>query len=385
MNGTELETERMAVWKALAIFAVSRAVILLAILFAATRIPPPSTYGTWNVGAGWWHWLLRWDSGYYLSIAQNGYTYDGDSSHFQTVVFFPGYPILIRGLALVCGVGFPQAAVVASNLCSLGAILLLFQLVKRHWDAGTATATVAVVSFFPASLFLSAAYSEGPALLLTVLFFTLLLNRRFMWAAVCAGCISAARPTGVLLTLPMVFEIWSHFKRRVSLRFLSCAAAATAAACSGLLAFSAYCWIRFQDPLLFIHARGAWALGRTEAPGAVAWNQVTAGVSNAIWPNYSDPWIFIGCAALLGLGWKRLPVSMRVYSVATLLFLVVARVFGPEGFTSANRYLLLLFPCFIALACYLRDRIWLLVPVVAGMAVFLFMYSALFVQWYWAG
>jgi Gpi18-like mannosyltransferase len=117
---------------------------------------------------------------------------------------------------MISGLTLPFAAVLASNACSLAAILLLFNLVKGIWGSDTATAATAIFSFFPASLFLSAGYSEGPALLLTVGFFILLLRRRFALAAVCAGCMSAARPTEVLLAVPLGYEIWEHFKRRLS-------------------------------------------------------------------------------------------------------------------------------------------------------------------------
>ena len=366
------ETQRLLVLKALIVFAASRAVILTAILFATAHMSSSGIPGTWNASTGWWHWLLRWDSGYYLSIAQNGYTYDGNPAHFQSVVFFPGYPILIRGFALTFGLTIARTSVLVSNLCSCAAILAPFRLVKSIWDADAAMATVATVSFFPASLFLSTGYSEGLALLLTVAFFSALFRRRFALAVLCAGCMSAVRPAGVLLVVPLVWEIREDFKRRFCRRFLTCAAGAAAGATSGLFAFAIFCWICFHDPLLFIHARGAWALGRAVTPGATAWKQLNAGAASVIWPDYSDAWAFLVCAAILVLGWNVLPLSMRLYSAAVLFFLVVTRVLGPEGFVSENRYLLLLFRCFIATAVYLARRVWSFVSVVAGMAVFLF-------------
>ena len=84
---------------AAAIFASSRLLVFFAILFSVRFIPPNNLSGSWNDGSSIWHYLLRWDSGWYLAIMRGGYHYLPDSSVQQTVAFFPLYPALSWGVA----------------------------------------------------------------------------------------------------------------------------------------------------------------------------------------------------------------------------------------------------------------------------------------------
>lgn|GEM_PF-1528556 len=82
---------------AAAIFAVSRLIVFLAILFSVRFIPPNNLPIAWNDGATIWHYLLRWDSVWYLSIMRVGYPYLPNSSVPSTVVFFSA----VSGLVVV--------------------------------------------------------------------------------------------------------------------------------------------------------------------------------------------------------------------------------------------------------------------------------------------
>ena len=372
--------------KALAIFGVSRIVILMGFAFSATYLKPNSGPGIWNIVAPWWRYLLRYDSAYYLDIASYGYNYNGNPQAMQSIVFFPGYPLLFRVVAGMLRISLPFSAVFVSNLCAAGAVVLLFRLVARLWDEDTALATVAVVSLFPASLFLSAGYAESAGLLFTVAAFALLFRGRVALAVVCAGCMSGIRPLGFLLAIPLVYAVWRDTGRRFSLRFLGYACAAGAAAESGLMGFMLYCWIKFHDPLVFVHARAAWkGEGGGLPPGQAAWRQLTAGVVFQYLPNLSDSWFFLAFAGIAIALWRRFPPELNLYTAATLLALLGTRVFQEPGFTSMNRYMMLLFPCMIGMALIAVRRVWLIASMAAVFGAMLFMHAAFFAQWYWAG
>jgi hypothetical protein len=304
----------------------------------------------------------------------------------QSIVFFPGYPMLFRVVARILRISLPFSAVFVSNLCAAGAVVLLFWLVSRLWDENTALATVAIVSMFPGSLFLSAAYAESAALLFTVAAFAALFRGRLALAAACAGCVSGMRPLGFLLAIPLVYAVWRNTGRRLSLRFLGYACAAGATAGAGLMGFMLYCWIKFHDPLLFVHARVAWQ-GESGGlpPGHAAWRQLTAGVAFQYLPNLSDPWFFLVFAGIAIALWKRFPAELNLYTAATFLALLGTRVFQDPGFTSMNRYMMLLFPCMIGMALIAVRRVWLMASITAVFGAMLFMHAAFFAQWYWAG
>ena len=57
---------------------------------------------------------LRWDAGWYLQIAENGYSYSprAGAEAQQNIVFFPAYPMATRVVGLLLGNG-PSAYVAA--------------------------------------------------------------------------------------------------------------------------------------------------------------------------------------------------------------------------------------------------------------------------------
>ena len=373
--------------KALAIFGVSRIIMLMGFAFSASYLKVLQGSGFWKIQAPrWWSYLLRYDSAYYLDIAEYGYRYNGNPLQMQSVVFFPGYPILVGAAARILPISVPFSAVLVSNLCAAAALVLLFLLVARLWDQDTALFTVAAVSLFPASLFLSAAYAESAGLLFTVAAFVFMFRGRMALAAACAGCVSATRPLGFLLTVPLIYAVWRRAGKRFSLRFLGSAAAVGAAAVAGLIGFILYCGIQFHDPLVFVHARAArLGEGGGLPPGQAAWRQLTAPVGLHYLPNLSDSWFFLAFAGITIALWKRLPLELNLYTASTLLALLAARVFQEQGFISMNRYLLLVFPCMIGVALIAVRRAWLMVLAGAVFGAMLFMHAAFFAQWYWAG
>src|SRR5262249_30982891 len=68
---------------------------------------------------------LKWDAGWYLDVARYGYFFSPQRgvSEQQNIVFFPAYPLIIRGLAFVMG-ATPAGYVVGGTLASLLAFLL---------------------------------------------------------------------------------------------------------------------------------------------------------------------------------------------------------------------------------------------------------------------
>src|SRR5258705_11905522 len=80
-----------------------------------------------------WH---RWDTTWYVIIAQSGYRYDPRSA-----AFFPLYPMLIRGFdPFVPGGAFPAALVVSLLGCYL-TLVLVHRLTAELFDVDLARRT----------------------------------------------------------------------------------------------------------------------------------------------------------------------------------------------------------------------------------------------------
>lgn len=383
--------------QALTILISSRVVIGLAIFFAARYVPQNGPDGLWNVNSSWGRFLLRWDSGWYLRIIGRGYTYNGNDLEQQPVVFYPLYPLLSKAVTEFLGIDAAIAPLVVSNLALLGAALLLFKLIKDDYGDETAFLALAFISFFPTAIFFSAGYTESLALLIIVGFFLLLKRQRFFLAAACAGLACATRSTGLVLLLPLLWEIWRAYineKRRLLFTAAVCFIIAT----SGLWLYMLYLAAAFRSPFAFLSGTRAWQPANTGSGnfgliGSGALFQALA--LQPFWhlkevffvgpnPNTLDPWFFLLFLVLIVSFRKRVPVPFILYALGVLLLPYIT-VSGSLGFQSFSRYILLAFPVFIVVAQSCQKRAWLGLSLVGLETALLFMYSAMFAQWYWIG
>src|SRR5689334_9842602 len=100
--------------------------------------------------------LARWDSVWYLAIANDGYP-AGDP---RRAAFFPLYPLLVRAVNAL--VGSPIVAGVAVSLtCFAVALVFLHRLTALELGPAAADETVWALALFPAAVFFSAVYSEA--------------------------------------------------------------------------------------------------------------------------------------------------------------------------------------------------------------------------------
>ncbi|MGE0481168.1 MAG: mannosyltransferase family protein [Phycisphaerae bacterium] len=188
MSARATHLDRFGMLYALAVFGLTR-VVTLAAAYAApqdrTRADAPT----------WWSDLptARWDGGHYRKILLDGYPDAID----DRVAFFPGYPLLARPLA--GWVDADAALLVVTLLSGAGVVAVFYGWVRRHSDARTATWSVAILACWPATMFLSATYSEAVFLLCVAGALALLDRGRLFAAALLAGVATAVRPTGVIL------------------------------------------------------------------------------------------------------------------------------------------------------------------------------------------
>ena len=374
----------------LLIFLSSRLVMALAILFAVKFVPQNPDEGTWNASPSWCHYLLRYDSGWFLRIVREGYSYDAASAANQPVIFLPLYPLISRFVSFILRIHEYNAVLLVSNVCILVSIPLLYKLVKEEYGHDVAVYVVALLSFFPTSLFFSAGYAESLTLLLMVCFFLLLRREQFLLASIFAGLSLATRLATVVLLVPLAWEIWRSYAADRK-RLLMTAIPSLILATCGLWIYMIYLTVKFHQPLAFAHALGAWQGGtsiRQNLPAALMLRPFL--LLKEIWQvgpyaNYIDPWIFLIFLVLTIVFWRRLRSSHAVYAVATLLFPYFTRSGGPLGFESFGRYMLLVFPVFVVIGQLATKRLWLGLSTVGIFAAMLFMYMAMFSQWYWVG
>lgn len=368
---------------AISIFLCSRVVVALGLVFSRKYLP--ITEADWSAGPSWYHQLLQWDSEWYFKIATEGYRYNGDPTVQQNIVFYPLYPMLARGLAAISGLTSADALLLVSNVAGLLAIVALFKLVRDEFGDRLALTTVALLSFFPASVLLSAGYTEPLALLLIVSFFLVLKQERYLTAALLAGLAVADRSTGIVLLPVLLWEMWRNRDRKPFLpALLPCVLLAT----SGIWLFMIYLWSQFGDPFVFADGQAAFHRETTLAARfieALKFEPFTRMRLNDWNPWGQDSWFTLLFIVLIVAGWFRLRSSWTLFAVGVLLLPYLTLSGGPAGFVSMSRFNLVSFPLFVVAADLLLRAKWLLAGVIGLLGAALLMNTALFARRIWIG
>lgn len=370
--------------KALAIYLCSRLVVFLGAGFGKTYIPLGND--TWLGGTQWYHRLLRWDSEWYKIIASEGYKYDGDPGLKQTVVFYPLYSTLCRLVSEVLGIDLVDAMLLVANLAAVTAVVLLFKLVRKRFGDSNALVTVAMISFFPSSIFLSAGYTESLALLLMVSFFLAVGRERFLAAAALAGLAVATRSSGIVLFPVLLWELW---RCRTPRRFLIEAMPISIIATSGLWLYIIYLGFTFGHPMAFADGQAAFHEDTTMPArllSALTLEPFTKLNLTDLSPAGFDQWFTLLFIALIVCSWfVGISRGMTLFAAMVLALPYLTLCGGPAGFTSMARFNVVSFPLFVVMALLTERRRWLVPGIVGIFGGLLLMYASLFSQWQWIG
>jgi hypothetical protein len=339
--------------------------------------------------------LARWDSVWYLRIADSGY---GDST--ARAAFFPLYPLLVRGVGTVLGgshAALLAAAYLVSLACFLAALVLLHRLTELELGRRLARPALLLLAMFPAAVYFGAPYSESLFLLLAVGAFYAARTERWAWVGACAGLAAATRSAGILLLVPLALIWWSSRPRRFT------QAAWLLLAPLGLAAYAAWLGAVEGDALRFLDIQDAWSREFT-VPLAGAWDGLVAAIdgvrqlaSGSRSPVYfeeaaGDPFriaainvmlfatLVFAVTACVGV-LRRLPRPYGVW-VAASLVLPLSFPVAPQPLMSLPRFVSVLFPVFmwLALVCEERRATDL---VVAASAIGLGLFTAQYASWHW--
>lgn len=329
----------------------------------------------------------RWDTQWYLQIATHGYAADG------TAAFFPLYPLLIKAVGIVFGDYYLLASLVISNLAALGSFILLCRISSGLFGDNTARKSVLLMAAFPSAFFLWAGYTESLFLLLVLMVFEQISNKRWALAGVAGALASSTRLPGVLLVLPFTLEMVGQWQNRsASARHLLWVSLVPL----GIGLYSVYLFLTFGDALLFVHSGQQWRdivwpwepivlsvriLLSGEMIGANAIHAVVRFADNLF--ELSNTLIFI---ALVIFSWFKLPRSFTAY-LALILFLPLTTRYNVSEvipLAAMSRYLVVGFPAFILAARILSHPALFRVVITLSFALQAFL-AALFVLWVHVG
>jgi hypothetical protein len=297
----------------------------------------------------------RWDSDWFLRIAENGYTWPS-----STPAFFPLYPLLVAGLGWVLLGHHVLAGVV---------FVLLFRLTELRLGEDAARRTVLFLAVAPTSLFFGAVYSESLFLLLAVAAFLLAERGRFSQAGAAAGLALLTRSAGVALLPALVVLAWRAPNR---LRALAGVAVAP-------LLFAVYplvlgIWI--DRPLAFLDAQKVVWERRLSPAGP--FGGVVAAVQHR---ELLDLGVALALIALGVVAWRRIGAAYGLYTLTSVL-MPLSFVSDKVPLWSMQRFAIVVFPAFMAVATIVRSRRAVLVTTVI-LAAWLCVYVVRWALWYW--
>src|SRR3954454_9970624 len=322
--------------------------------------------------------LARWDSVWYLAIANDGYPADDP----RRAAFFPLYPLLVRAVNAVVREPIVAGALV-SLACFAAALVLLHRLTALELGAPAARAAVWALALFPASVFFSAVYSEALYLMLSVGCLYAARTGRWAWAGAAGALGAATRSAGVLLVVPLLVLWLARGERRPR------DAAWIALVPLGLAAFCAALAAGGGDALAPFHAQDIW-FRHFAGPFAGVWDGTTAAWRGL---HHLDDdaaradvvlFVFLVLAVPAVVGTlRRLPAAYGAYVLAALA-LPLSYPVGPQPLMSLPRFLAVLFPLFMWFGAWMTDggrgrRLAVLGPSAAGLAAV----TAVVATWHW--
>lgn len=170
--------------------------------------------------------LTSWDGQWYLGIAAGGYSRVpgtmtdafGHRTPDTPLAFFPGYPVLVRLVGELPGVGLVAAAFTVTLVCGVACAYGLARLGRQV--SGSATVGLILVVLFAASpmaVSLSMAYSEALFCALAVWSLVGVLDRNWLLAGLAAAGTGLVRPTAAaLVATVMIAAVVAIVRRRDS-------------------------------------------------------------------------------------------------------------------------------------------------------------------------
>jgi hypothetical protein len=354
----------------IAFFLATRAFLFAAGILAVLYLPKFASYYTSGQPLPidiWW----KWDAGWYMSIANDGYSFR--PGYTTNVTWFPFYPLLIRLASFFVNPGI--AAIIISHAALLAAIFLLYRLVNLDYSRKVSERTVLYMLLFPASLFFSAIYSESLFLALSVGSFYCARTGRWKLACILGFCAALTRSIGLALFPVLLLEYALQKKlldgwrlRQGWQKLVDRKAAWLLLIPAGTLAFMAYLQAAFGNAFAFLESLAV--VGRQASFPFSSFLEPFEKAGN-IWFWLGVPFAAFGLA-MLWLMRKELRPSYVLYALIMLILPL-----SSESLLGMHRYLLVIFPIFMMMAV-LADEHKVHDYVVAISAVLLGTFMAMF-------
>nr|WP_305037385.1 hypothetical protein [Corynebacterium kalidii] len=316
--------------------------------------------------------LMQWDAHWMTMISEHGYSGfvmsadQTDPVQWESVAFFPGYPVLVRVVAApmavldVAEATFVAAltvSTVATVAMAWGVSMLAVELWRRRGPAPCDRRTTAVLTAVVTVLAVGAPmgvvywmpYSESLFTAVAVWALYFLLRRRFLLAGVLTMVAGATRLTATALILTLcaavALELWRWWRgtqqeRGSSVPFPACAVAAPLVGSVGLVAYLS--WADRQVAEIggyFAAQERGWHSGVDMGAATLRWlaGNLPGELTGYTVSSWSIVLVALLCAVSFGMLWTgRIPWQLWLPAIV-----LAGIVLGSDGIMHSRPRLLL--------------------------------------------
>lgn len=326
-----------------------------------------------------WIWgFANFDGVHYMTIAKSGYAAQ------YTQAFFPLYPVVVNLFRnvfdfLELNQSLILSGLLVSNILFLATLLLIYKLFQLDFPRKISMKAVMLFVSFPTAFYFGSLYSESLFFFLTALALYFMRKKYFLFSAIVIALASATRIFGVLLILPLIYELWVNRKERfIKVPLYSLIGAL------GLVAYMTFLGVNFSDPLYFLSAQPIFGAERTNSSivlfPQVAYRYISIFFSVSI--TNTSFWIalmeFLFTVVSLGvvlLAIKRIRLSYVIFVLSCLLLPSITGTFS-----SMPRYALIV----LILSPFIVIKSGRYYYLIVGLFVILqIILTAFFVRGYW--
>ena len=359
----------------------------------------PADYSGPSALEGW----VRFDAGWYRSIAEDGYYFRGEEEQ-SSVAFFPVYALVMRAFHSLFGGDTAAWGIFITLLSGLTVAVLFYRWCIPRIGEVSARYALAMLLLWPYGWYLfGAVYADALFIALVIGAFSLLERDRIVLATVLGAIATATRPVGLAVVVGLiarelerqgVFSLPRFDRVRVAritpgkttsppredrlplLRFdrtkLRARSAIPLLSIAGLVSYVVYLAAKFDEPFAFVIAERApgWEL----RAGPHTWFKVEFFDRVAHFPHMGK-WYTAGLVVQAVLAFGLLTLTRRVgrkfgwgYAIYVVVVLAIPLV-GSKDFQGIGRYCLAAFPVFAVMGQCLAERRRLAIGVLAVSAL----------------
>ena len=286
------------------------------------------------------------DGYWYIDIAQHGYDTHARAAIFlghQNYVFFPLYPLLIKGVMLFTGLKAAVCGQLVSNACFFASLCLFYAWMQRRCGAEAARIGSILLAFSPYNIYFMAVYTESLFLLLLLLFWLAAEQKRWLWMGVCGFLLGLTHPEGVVSFIFAAWFMWDDYriKRKNVLQYWPIFLIPLS-----VVSYMIYLHFHVGDALAFVHNeqqawhRDGWHFGKL---GMSKQPQIQGDTYNLF--------VYVLALILSGFLWVR---GYRKEALLIPLFSIPALLSGT--FVALARYVGTLFPFYIGASLFVVEK-----------------------------